>query len=244
MRSDAGTRLRRSRMAGTLTLTLSAALVAAPAPSAGQEKKDDTFTMGKGAGIGALLGLALGSGNIIGDTIGGAALGAVGGAVVGEVQKSNRRKEAQQQAKDTRDQQLGAREADVAQRETRIDALEDQLRASVQSAQDTEAAIVKAIGGDNWEGYKALRACNHKRAYALAGAGATAANVDHQRASVWLEAMTAVDQKDRKRSEDFYKSLVASDPDIDTVQQASLVTDQAVLDMRAERKEIGIGACR
>ena len=79
---------------------------------------------------------------------------------------------------------------------------------------------------------------------ALAGAGATAASIDHQRASVWLEAMTAVDQKDNKKAEGFYRSLVTSDPDIDTVQQASLVTDQAVLDMRAERGEIGIGSCR
>ena len=56
--------------------------------------------------------------------------------------------------------------------------------------------------------------------------------------------MTAVDQSDKKRAEDFYKSLVASDPDIDTVQQASLATDQAVLDMRAERRDIGIGVCQ
>jgi hypothetical protein len=238
MRSVAGARSRSNRpMVGALALILTAALVAAPAWSAGQEKKDDTFTMKKGAGIGALLGLALGSGNIIEDTVRGVALGAVGGAVVGEVQKSNRKKDEQQQV-------AADREANVAAKDAQIDALEGKLLASVESAQETEAAIVQAIGGDNWEGYKALRACHHKRAYALAGAGATAANVDHQRASVWLEAMTAVDQKDNKKAEGFYKSLVASDPDIDTVQQASLVTDQAVLDMRAERGEIGIGSCR
>lgn len=226
----------RNRLSRATTVaTLGVALAGAPALTAAQN--DDTFTMKKGAGIGALLGLALGSGNIIEDTVRGVALGAVGGAVVGEVQKSNRRKDAKEEA-------AAEREASVAMKDAQIQTLEAQLRESVESAQETEVAIIKAIGTDNWEGYKALRACNHKRAYALAGAGATAANVDHQRASVWLEAMTAVDQKDKKKAEGFYKDLVTSDPDIDTVQQASLVTDQAVLDMRAERQEIGIGSCR
>jgi hypothetical protein len=235
MRAVVMSRARLSRVTGVTVLALSLALAGSPVSAAGQN--DDTFTMKKGAGIGALLGLALGSGNIIEDTIRGTALGAVGGAVAGEVQKSQRRKTAEQQA-------TAEREANVAAKDAQIDALEAQLLETAESAQETEAAIVKAIGSDNWEGYKALRACNHKRAYALAGAGATASNVDHQRASVWLEAMSAVDQKDTKKAGKYYEALVVSDPDIDTVQQASLVTDQAVLDMRAERSEIGIGSCR
>ena len=53
-------------VAAIVVLSLTAA---GPASVVGQEKKDDTFTMKKGAGIGALLGLALGSGNIIEDTV-------------------------------------------------------------------------------------------------------------------------------------------------------------------------------
>ena len=36
--------------------------------------------------------------------------------------------------------------------------------------------------------------------------------------------------------------LVERDPDIDTAQQASIATDSAVLDMRSERRELGIGS--
>ena len=67
---------------------------------------------------------------------------------------------------------------------------------------------------------------------------------DHQLASLWLEAMTAVDGRDAKRTDSMFEKLAAEDPEIDTVQQASLATDQAVLDMRAERIELGIGDCR
>jgi hypothetical protein len=56
--------------------------------------------------------------------------------------------------------------------------------------------------------------------------------------------MTAVDGRDAKRSQSMYETLAARDLEIDTVQQASLATDQAVLDMRAERIELGIGDCR
>ena len=88
-------------------------------------------------------------------------------------------------------------------------------------------------GGNRWP-----------RAYALAAAGTTSPNPDHQLASLWLEAMTAVDGRDTQRTQSMYETLAAQDPEIDTAQQASLATDQAVLDMRAERIELGIGDCR
>jgi hypothetical protein len=223
-----------------LTLCVVLAVVPALAVAGAEEKKDETMTGKKGAGIGALLGLALGRGNIIEDTIRGAALGAAGGKITGEIQKSQRRNEEKASARD----ESASKEAELARREARIEALEAQFKQTAAAAEQTEAEIVEAIGPDNWEGYKALRGCHHARAYALAGAGATSSNPDHKLASLWLEAMTAVDGRDTKRSKSMYETLAAQDPEIDTVQQASLATDQAVLDMRAERIELGIGDCR
>jgi hypothetical protein len=119
-----------------------------------------------------------------------------------------------------------------------------QFKETAAPAEQTEAEIVETIGPDNWEGYKALRGCHHARAYALAAAGVTSSNPDHKLASLWLEAMTAVDGRDAKRTQSLFKTLAERDPEIDSVQQASLATDQAVLDMRAERIELGIGDCR
>ena len=82
-----------------------------------------------------------------------------------------------------------------------------------------------------------------KRAFAFAKVGATSEIPHHRLASFWLEAMTAVDLRDSAKSEASFQALVSRDPDIDTLQQASLATDQAVLDMRSERREIGIGPC-
>ena len=40
-----------------------------------------------------------------------------------------------------------------------------------------------------------------------------------------------------------YQQLVELDSDIDTAQQASIEADRVLLDMRAERRELGTAAC-
>ena len=55
--------------------------------------------------------------------------------------------------------------------------------------------------------------------------------------------MVAVDRADIEGSHAIFNELVAVDPDIDSPQQASITTDQAVLDMRGERRDLGI-VCR
>ena len=109
--------------------------------------------------------------------------------------------------------------------------------------QADEAEIIAALGKDNYEAYKALRACEHKRASALAQAGATSANKDHQLASVWLEALIALDQQDTTSAEKKYQEIVVQDTDIDSAQQASIEADRVLLDMRSERRDLGLAAC-
>jgi len=183
--------------------------------------QDDGVSVAKTAGIGALLGLGLGGS--LGDVIGGAAIGAAGGMIANEIIKQNEKKQVA--PPQSQPQSAPAK----------------QPRAT--SQQEIDAEIEEAIGRDNYEGYKALRGCEHERAYGLAKVGALSKNDDHKLVSLWLEAMTTIDQRDRKRAQPIFNQLVARDPDIDTSQQASIETDKAVLDLRAERREMGLPSC-
>jgi len=225
-------------------------LVALPADA--QKKKKKKGYTGTGAGIGALLGLALGDGNILEDVARGAAVGAAGGAIASAATRDKRERQyAEEQAAEearqqsaTATQQDAATQARLAEQQTQLAELQRELQEVVSARNSMQEDIVVAIGPDNWEGYKALRACQHARALALAGAGATSSNVTHQLASIWLEAMVAIDGRESAKAEKIFERVVAYDPEIDTVQQASLATDQAVLDMRSERREIGISPCQ
>jgi len=229
--------------------------------------------MGKGAGIGALLGLALSDGwDPVGDAAAGAALGAAGGGIAdmatggkkkkkeaerarAEADYQRRRAEteryeaerARQQAEQDRrwnEMQVSQRERELLERERMLTQARDQISETLQAREQTEMVIVQAIGADNWEGYKTLRGCQHDRAFALAQVAATSKNMNHRLASLWLEAMTAVDQRNTSKAQSSFQTLAKWDPDIDTVQQASLAADQAVLDMRSEHGDIGIAPCR
>ena len=193
-----------------------------------QEEKREMIGVGKAAGIGALLGVALGRDPIVG-AIQGAALGAAGGlianVVVQEQDKKEKKKAQQANVQETGQQQ------------------QQQAEAAQQANADLERQVEEAIGKDNYEGYKALRGCQHARAAALAKVGATSENEDYRITSIWLDAMIAVDQRDTKKTNQYFEEIVQKDPDIDTVQQASIETDKVVLDMRAERRELGI-SCR
>jgi len=181
---------------------------------------------GVGAGIGGIVGLVSGD---LGDAVVGAAVGAAAGGVAGSISDSN-------------DQKRAVAETQRRQAEAQAYA-EAQAGAATQATQAEEAEIVAAIGPDNYESYKALRACEHRRASALAQAGATSDNPEHQLASVWLEALIALDQKDSAVAEAKFQELVERDADIDTAQQASIEADRVLLDMRQERRDLGLAAC-
>ena len=219
-----------SIVAGCSKRTVLAILLAVAAPSANaepQEEKREVVGVGQAAGIGALLGFALGGNPIVG-SIQGAALGAAGGLIANTVVQEQDRKERRQTQQS---------QADEAQRQ------QQQTQAAQQAGEDLERQVEEAIGKDNYEGYKALRACQHARAAALAKVGATSENEDYRITSIWLDAMIAVDQRDSEKTDAYLTEIVEKDPDIDSVQQASIATDKVVLDMRTERRDLGI-SCR
>jgi len=188
------------------------------ASSAGQQDKTQAVSVGQAAGIGALLGLALGGDPIV-STIQGAALGAAGGLITNAVVEGSERSEQRKAAEQAQANQAA-------------------------DSENLERQVEQAIGRDNYEGYKALRSCEYSRATGLAKVGATSSNSDYRITSVWLEAMIAVDQRDTAAAEDLYAQITEADPDIDTEQQASLETDKVILQMRSERRDLGLPACR
>lgn len=143
-----------------------------------------------------------------------------------------------------RERELVEREHWLAEQERKRSQAAREVSEAIVERDNAERAIIDAVGPDVWEGYKALRGCQYERAYALAGVGATSRDRYHQLGSLWLEAMVAVDSRDTSRADAVFQTIVQHDPEIDTVQQASLAADQAVLDMRSERREIGIQPCK
>ena len=224
-------RIVRNMVAVALCLTL---LIVLLPDSTWAQKEKKAIKTGHAAGIGALLGFALG-GDPLWGAASGAALGAAGGMIANEATKGKREKKAAQET---------AAQQQAAVQEQRIANLEAELAEVELARADAQTAIIEAIGPDVWEGYKALRGCQHERAYALAKVGKVSQDPYQKLGAIWLEAMTATDQKNRSKAEMSYQSLVERDPEIDTIPQASLATDQAVLDMRTERGEIGIGPCQ
>lgn len=190
------------------------------------EKDEKAINTGKAAGIGALLGLALGRNPIVGAATG-AAIGAAGGMIANEVARSSKEKQS----------------SETAERDKKIAELESDLGEAERARAELQASIVDTVGPDVWEGYKSLRGCQYKRASALANVGAVSEETYHQLGAIWLQAMVAVDQRDSTSAQQHFKELVTEDPEIDSIQQASLATDQAVLDMRSERRELGIAPC-
>lgn len=195
---------------------------------------------GYGAGIGALVGLV--AGGDLGDVAVGAAVGAAGGAATGAYSDSKDRERAAIQEKQRAEQ--AQRRAEAAAAKQQAAATKQQAAAPASATETADAELVALIGQDNYEAYKAVRECQYKRAYALVQVGAVSDNPDHQLAALWLEAVIAGDQGDSARAKTVYPRIVDHDRDIDSAQQASLETDRFMLEMREERRALGIPSCR
>ena len=102
------------------------------------------------------------------------------------------------------------------------------------------AAGGAAFGSDNVDGLFALRDCQHEKAYLHAMAGANSDMLSHRLASTWLEAMISLDKKDSKTAHRAYQQIVVQDDTVANVEQAKTETTDAVVDVRADRKNMGI----
>lgn len=180
---------------------------------------------GAGAAMGAFSALIWG-----GDVVEGAARGAAVGATAGAISGSGR--DAQARADAQQIQQAERRAADAERR-----------AANAENVAAEEQKYVDMFGKDVYEGYKALLQCEHQRAQGLAQAGKAAQVSDHRLAAEWLDALIAVDRRDTERANQVFDRLIDLDADIDSRQQASIATDKVLLEMRQERRDLGLSSC-
>ena len=195
----------------------------------------------KGAGWGALAGLVFGGS--LWDVAGGALVGAAGGAAYGAAKGNEQQKQLQN------DIAYAESEQRIRLEQERNWILADQKRAEM--AGTTTAVnqtnwmadrdlLNRAFGNDNVDGLFALRDCQHEKALLYAMAGANSDMLSHRLASSWLEAMIALDQKDSKTAHRAYQQVVAQDDSVANVEQAKEETTDALVDVRADRKNMGM----
>lgn len=221
---------------------------------------------GSGAAAGAIFSFLLGGD--LGDIADSAAAGAATGAAVGAINEGARRRQRDRQdLARLRREEIRMLEAERANRrneeQARLEAerralAEERLRlertlAAASEARganrsddnwpETEAEWTAAIGEDNYRALNALIDCQYERANLLAQAGRTTDNPTFHLASRWIEALAAVDSRDNAAAQLLFEELVILDDDVDSVQQASLVADQSILEVRRVRREESI-ECR
>jgi uncharacterized membrane protein len=198
----------------------------------------------KGAGWGALAGLVFGGS--LWDVAGGAALGAAGGAAYGAAKGNEQQKQLQNDIAYSESQQR------IRLEQERNYILADQKQAEMAGTATVvdqtnwmadRDLLNRAFGSDNVDGLFALRDCQHEKAYLHAMAGANSDMLSHRLASSWLEAMIALDQKDSKTAHRAYQQVVAQDDSVANIEQAKSETTDALVDLRADRKNLGI-ACK
>jgi hypothetical protein len=195
---------------------------------------------GKGAAGGAILGLLIGGD--LGSAAEGAAIGAASGAATGAISSSRDRKRARQAELD----QLRRQDAERKAAEARAQAEKAEQKATTTlmpaDLPQTDEEWVAAIGPDNVTALDALIDCQHSRARLLAQAAATVDDRDHRLVAHWIEALVELDRRNQAEAERLYQALVPMDDDVDTLQQASLLADQALLEVRRVRSDEG-GHC-
>lgn len=215
---------------------------------------------GQGAALGGVLGLVLGGD--LWSAAEGAAAGAAVGAVSGAISESNRKRDAERaELERLRSMELQlleqerSRSAEAERRrleEERLRLAQERVMLEQQmaaeraaagvepSTPDDEQAWIDAIGEDNYNSAVALLECQHDRAALLAQAGGTSPNHDYRLAGKWMEALIAVDRRDMDNANLLFEELVIVDNDIDSVQQASIEADKAILEFRSIRRDEGI----
>ncbi len=193
---------------------------------------------GKGAAGGAVLGLLVGGD--LGSAAEGAALGAAAGAASGAISESKDRKRARQAELEELRRREAERQRQDAERAAEVKTQTTHLNGDLpQTDEEWEAAI----GMDNVNALDALIDCQHARARLLAQAAATVENPEYRLVSHWIEALVELDRRNHAEAERLYEALIPMDDDVDTRQQASLLADQALLEVRRVRREEG-GHCQ
>ena len=223
-----------------ISFILISSLVLLALPAAAQQTQTAKSAK-RGAGWGALAGLVFG--DSLWDVAGGAMAGAAGGAAYGSLKENERQKKQQTEIARAEAQQR------VRLEQERNYILAEQKRAELrgQSQVATSAnwmsdrdLLNRAFGSDNVNGLFALRDCQHDKATLYALAGANSDMLSHRLAAIWLEAMIAQDKGDSAAAKRAYQQIAVQDQTVVNIEQAQAETIDALVDVRADRKNMGI----
>lgn len=208
--------------------------------SAMGQKTQTAKSAKRGAGWGALAGLVFGGS--VWDVAEGAVVGAAGGAAYGALKGNEQQKRVQSQIA-----------YEESQQRIRIEQERNYILAEQKRAELAGQAVVdktnwmadrellnRAFGKDNVDGLFELRACQYDKALLHAFAGANSDMLSHRLSSIWLEAMIAQDRKDTATANRAYQRILAQDDTVSSIEQAQEETIDALVDVRADRKNEGI----
>jgi len=226
------------QLATKLILISSLVLLALPATA---QQTQTAKSAKRGAGWGALAGLVFGGS--LWDVAEGAMVGAAGGAAYGAIKSNEQQKKAQTDIAYAESQQR------IRLEQERNYILAEQKRAELRGQAEVATAsnwtsdrdlLNRAFGTDNVNGLFALRDCQHDKARLYALAGANSDMLSHRLAAIWLEGMIAQDQGDNAAAKRAYQQIVVQDGTVVNAEQAQAETIDALVDVRADRKNQGI----
>ena len=220
----------------TILLVFKATGLAQPSPTATSAHPGD--------GWGALAGLVFGGS--LWDVAEGAAIGAAGGAGYGALKSNEQQKRIRTDIAYAESQQRIRleQERNYILAEQKRAELEGQAQVANQSNWMADRDLLnRAFGTDNVDGLFALRDCQHEKATLFALAGANSDMLSHRLAAIWLEAMIAEDRRDGAGAKRAYQQIVVQDQTVVNIAQAQGETIDALVDVRADRKVMGI-ACK
>jgi len=231
-------KLKSINASGRLILMTTLLLFAA----SGMAQKTQTAKSAKrGAGWGALAGLVFGGS--LWDVAGGAMVGAAGGAAYGALKSNEQEKRMQTDIayQESLQRIRLEQERNYILAEQKRAELEGKTEVANQSNWMADRELLnRAFGKDNVDGLFALRDCQHEKADLFAMAGANSDMLSHRLASAWLEAMIAQDRKDTKSAQRAYQQIVIQDETVANIEQAKAETIDALVDVRADRQNMGI----
>lgn len=100
---------------------------------------------------------------------------------------------------------------------------------------------LKAEYGDtNYKGLMALVSRDYPAAKGCAAQTANDPNPKYKHASIWLSALIAAETLSKDEMAPFYQKLMASDPEIDSIEDAKVEVRLAKRDLKSLRKQLNV----
>jgi hypothetical protein len=103
----------------------------------------------------------------------------------------------------------------------------------------TREQVLGKVGPKNVEALKALSDCRHARAVELAGQASQSLNKQYRQASLWIQAIAAIETDDAQALDSLHQQLIQYDPSLKDPQNADRILDQAMALLKQDRVDQG-----